>query len=93
MPQIKKPPLRVANAVSILIDSGQDTDRLDEKNSEVAEAGTRFRCSQRLGFPPFVPTSSYDGLPDFFVHSIKLPYLMSLSSVVRHCKIKKNEQE
>lgn len=80
---IKRSPRRATNDVSIQ----EDTGRHDDDFSEGAEAGTRFQSLLRLGFPPVVSSSSYGGLPDFFVHSTKLPYLMSLSSVVRQHKI------
>lgn len=81
----------MADAVSTLISSGQDTVRHDDKSCEGAEAGTRFRSLQRLVLPPVVTTASYDMIPEFFVHHTKFPYLMSLSSVVRQCKISKYE--
>lgn len=62
----KKPPQRVASVVSILISSGQDTDRHDDDFSEVAEAGTRFQSLFRLGLPPVVFSSSYGGCTRFF---------------------------
>ena len=89
----KKPPQRVASVVSILMSSGQDTDRHDDDFSEVAEAGTRFHSLLRLGSPHVVSSSSYGRLPDFFVYPTKLHYLMSLSSVVRQRKINKYESK
>lgn len=88
----KKPPQRVACVVSILMSSGQDTDRHDDDFSEGAEAGTRFQSLLRLGFPPVASSSSYE-VDDFFAHYIKFSYLMSLSSVVRQCKINKYESK
>ena len=88
----KKPPQRVACVVSILMSSGQDTDRHDDDFSEGAEAGTRFQSPLRSGFPPVVSSSSYGSVPDFFVHTTQLPYLVSLSSVVRQYKINKYGQ-
>lgn len=70
----KKPPQRVASAVSILMSSGQDTNRHDDDFCEVAEAGTRFQNLLRLGFPPVVSFSSYGGSTRFFrsLHQIPL---------------------
>lgn len=62
----KKPPQRVASVVSILMSSGQDTNRHDDDFSEGAEAGTRFQSLLRLGFPPVVSSSSYGGFARFF---------------------------
>lgn len=70
----KKPPQRVASAVSILISSGQDTNRHDDDFSEGAEARTRFQSLLRLGLPPVVSSSSYDWITRDFrsLHQIPL---------------------
>lgn len=69
----KKPPQRVASVVSILMSSGQDTNRHDDDFSEGAEAGTRFQSLLRLGCPPVVSSSSYGSSSDSFVYSHQVP--------------------
>lgn len=63
--QIKKPPLRVASVVSILIISGQDTIRLDEKNSEVPKQELDFNVHKGWGFHPLYPFPHMTDCPIF----------------------------
>lgn len=70
----QKPPQRVAGAVSILMSSGQDTNRYNDDICEGAEARTRFQSLLRLGLPPVVSSSSYGGIARDFrsVHQVPL---------------------
>lgn len=89
----KKPPQRVASVVSILMSSGQDTNRHDDNLVRVPKQEPDFRVYSVWGVHPSYTLPHMVGLPEIFVHSTKLPYLTSLSSVVRQCKINKYDSK
>ena len=61
----KKPPQRVASVVSVLLNSGQDTNRHDDENVRVPKQEPDFRVYTGWVFHPVYPLPHMMGCPIF----------------------------